>query len=70
MGMDVSGDPENTNYNYLGVVLGTAEGIVNLSLNNCLLKSDYTFGKAGFKQKSKRPRRDLNTRLNRDRVEF
>ena len=33
MGMDVSGDPENTNYNYLGVVLGTAEGIVNLSRN-------------------------------------
>lgn len=29
--MDVSGDPEHTNYKYLGIVIGTPEGIVNLS---------------------------------------
>lgn len=31
VGMDVSGDPEKSNYNYLGVVMGTPEGIVSLS---------------------------------------
>ena len=31
VGMDVSGDPDKSNYNYLGIVLGTPEGIVSLS---------------------------------------